>query len=124
MHMEKQDLYALTPVDRYNSGFSHGKQQALSDFQSNSPFNPVCSQHTNYYCAGHFKGYNVTWNNLSTKGQTPNPSSASNSTNPVPPVGNSNAMPLLLLFHHQTVWLRHSLYLSSSSLLSLQQHAN
>jgi len=91
MHMEKQDLYALTPVDRYNSGFSHGKQQALSDFQSNSPFNPVCSQHTNYYCAGHFKGYNVTWNNLSTKGQTPNPSSASNSTNPVPPVGNSNA---------------------------------
>ena len=32
--LDKQDLYALTPADRYNSRFSHGKQQALSDFQS------------------------------------------------------------------------------------------
>jgi len=91
MHMEKQDLYALTPVDRYNSGFSHGKQQALSDFQSNSTFNPVCNQHTNYYCAGYFNGYNITWNSLVAKGQTSNPGPTSNSTNPVPPVGNSNA---------------------------------
>src|ERR1700758_4650763 len=62
--LEKQDLYALTSVDRYKSGFLHGKQHALSDFQSNSTFNPVCSQHTNYYCAGYFKGYNITWNSL------------------------------------------------------------
>jgi len=27
--LSKQDLYALTSVDRYNSGFSHGKQQAF-----------------------------------------------------------------------------------------------
>jgi hypothetical protein len=88
--LEKQDLYALNSVDRYNSGFSHGKQQALSDSQSNSTFNPVCSQHTNYYCDGYFKGYNVTWNSLAAKGQTSNPGPTSNSTNPVPPISNTN----------------------------------
>jgi hypothetical protein len=87
--LDKQDLYALTPVDRYNSGFSHGKQQALSDFQSNSTFNPVCNQHTNYYCAGYFNGYNVTWNSLTAKGQTSNPGPTSISTNPVLPVPNT-----------------------------------
>lgn len=86
--LEKQDLYALTSVDRYNGGFLHGKQQALSDFQSNSTFNPVCSQHTNYYCAGYFKGYNVTWSSLAAKDKSSNP--ASYSTNPVPPVSNTN----------------------------------
>jgi len=89
--LDKQDLYALTSVDRYNNGFSHGKQQALLDFQSNSTFNPVCSQHTNYYCDGYFKGYNIIWNNLSTKVPTSNPGPASNSTNPVPPVSGTNA---------------------------------
>lgn len=87
--LDKQDLYALTPVDRYNSGFSHGKQQALSDFQSNSTFNPVCNQHTNYYCAGYFNGYNVTWNSLTPKGQTSNPGPTSISINPVLPVPNT-----------------------------------
>jgi hypothetical protein len=76
-------------IDRYNSRFTHGKQQALSDFGSNNPFNPVCGQHTNYYCAGYFKGYNVTWNSLSDKGQ--NSGSTSNSTNPVPHVSSSDA---------------------------------
>jgi hypothetical protein len=85
--LDTQDLYALTSVDRYNSGFSHGKQQALSDFQSS--FNPVCGQHTNYYCAGYFKGYKVTWNNLA-KGQTPTSRPIPNSTNPLPPVSNTN----------------------------------
>jgi hypothetical protein len=80
--LENQNLYALTSGDRYASGLSHGEQQAAIDFQDNIPFNPVCVEHTSYYCAGYVKGYNVTWNNLA-KGQTSNPSpnpSASNST--------------------------------------------
>ena len=87
--LDNQDLYALTSVDRYNSGFSHGKQQAISDFQSNSTFNPVCNQHTNYYCAGYFNGYNVIWNSLAAKGQTSNPGPTSISINPVLPVPNT-----------------------------------
>jgi hypothetical protein len=77
--------YALSSGrDRHTSGFSHGEQQATIDFQNNSPFNLVCVEHTSYYCAGYFKGYNVTWNNLTTNRQTSNPNSpASNSTNPL-----------------------------------------
>jgi hypothetical protein len=59
--LEKQDLYAktgLTSGDRYTSGFSHGEKQAIIDFQNNSTFNPVCVNHTSYYCAGYSKGYN------------------------------------------------------------------
>lgn len=77
-----QNLFALTSGDRYTSGFSHGEQQATIDFQNNIPFNPLCVKHTSYYCAGYFKAYNVTWNNLA-KGHKSNPSpnpSASNST--------------------------------------------
>jgi hypothetical protein len=89
--LEKQNLYALTSGDRYTSGFSHGEQQAATDFQNNSNFNPVCVKHTSYYCAGYSKGYNVTWNNLAAKGPTsfPNPNPpASNSTSP--PASNIN----------------------------------
>jgi hypothetical protein len=91
--VENQNLYALTSGDRYTSGFSHGEQQAVIDFQNNIAFNPVCVEHTGYYCAGYFKGYNVTWNNLAAKWQTSNPSPnppASNSTSPVPPASNTN----------------------------------
>jgi hypothetical protein len=95
---ENQNLFALTSGDRYNSGFSHGQQQAASDFQNNSPFNPVCVAHTSYYCAGYFKGYNITWNNLA-KGQTSNPSPnpASNSTNPLPTNTNTTANPSTII---------------------------
>jgi hypothetical protein len=81
---EDQNLYALTSGDRYTSGFSHGEQRAAIDFQNNSPFNPLCVEHTSYYCAGYVKGYNVTWNNLAANGQTSNPNPpTSNSTNPL-----------------------------------------
>jgi hypothetical protein len=86
--VENQKLYALTSGDRYTSGFSHGEQQAAIDFQNNSPFNPLCVEHTTYYCAGYFKGYNVTWNNLA-KGQTSNPKPSA-STNPLPTTSNTN----------------------------------
>ncbi len=92
--LENQNLYALTSVDRYNSGFLHGEQHAEIDFQINSPFSPVCAEHTSYYCAGYVNGYNVTWNNLATNRQTSNPGpnpAASNSTSPLPPASNSNA---------------------------------
>ena len=65
--LEKQTLSALTSGDRYTSGFSHGEQQAATDFQNNSTFNSVCVKHTTYYCAGYDKGYNATWNNLAAK---------------------------------------------------------
>jgi hypothetical protein len=52
--LENQNLYALSSGDRYTSGFSHGEQQAAIDFQNNIPFNPVCVEHTSYYCAGYF----------------------------------------------------------------------
>jgi len=39
--LEKQNLSALTSGDRYTSGFSHGEEQAATDFQNNSTFNPV-----------------------------------------------------------------------------------
>jgi hypothetical protein len=86
---EDQNLYALTSADRYTSGFSYGEQQAAIDFQNNSPFNPLCVEHTSYYCAGYVKGYNVTWNNLATNRQTSNPP-PSNSTNPLPTTSNTN----------------------------------
>jgi hypothetical protein len=82
--VENQNLYALTSGDRYNSGFSHGEQQAAIDFQNNSPFNPECVEHTSYYCSGYFKGYNVTWNNLAANGQRSNPPTF-NSTSPSRP---------------------------------------
>jgi 5-methylcytosine-specific restriction endonuclease McrA len=89
--LEKQNLYALTSGDRYNSGFSHGQQQAAIDFQNNSPFNPVCVKHTSYYCAGYVKGYNATWNNLAAKWQTSNPNPpTSNSTSPSHLASNTN----------------------------------
>ncbi len=59
------NVYAVTPSDRYNNGFSHGEQQAAIDFQNHSPFNLACGKHhTSYYCAGWFKGYTTKWNNL------------------------------------------------------------
>jgi hypothetical protein len=82
--VENQNLYALTSGDRYNSGFSHGEQQAAIDFQNNSPFNPECVEHTSYYCSGYFKGYNVTWNNPAANGQRSNPPTF-NSTSPSRP---------------------------------------
>jgi hypothetical protein len=89
--LENQNLYALTSGDRYTSGFSHGEQQAAIDLQNNSPFNPVCVEHTSYYCSGYFKGYNVTWNRLATNGQISNPNSpTSNSTSPLPPASYTN----------------------------------
>jgi hypothetical protein len=91
--LEDQNLYALTSGDRYTSGFSHGEQQAAIDFRNNIPLNPVCVEHTSYYCAGYFKGYNVTWNNLAANGQTSNPSPnqyASNSTSPLPTTSDTN----------------------------------
>src|ERR1700739_4383272 len=72
---------------RYTSGFSHGELQAAIDFQNNSTFNPVCVNHTSYYCAGYSKGYNVTWNNLAANGQTSNPNPP---TSPSPPASNTN----------------------------------
>lgn len=66
-------VYALTSAERYSSGFSDGGQQAATDFQNHSPFNSACDptgahttdgKHTIYYCAGWFKGYSATWNNL------------------------------------------------------------
>jgi hypothetical protein len=92
--LEDQNIYALSSLDRYTSGFSHGEQHAATDFQNNIPFNPVCVEHTSYYCAGYVKGYNVTWNNLVTNRQTSNPGPnppASNSTTPLLPASNSNA---------------------------------
>ena len=89
--LEKQNLSAETSAHKYNSGFSHGEQQAAIDFQNNGPFNPVCVKHTSYYCAGYAKGYNVTWNNLAANGQTSNPNPpTSNSTSPSPPASNTN----------------------------------
>jgi hypothetical protein len=82
--LEKQNLSALTSGDRYTSGFSHGEQQAATDFQTNSTFNPVCLKHTSYYCAGYLKGYNATWNNLAPKAPTLN-------SNPNPPAYNSSS---------------------------------
>jgi hypothetical protein len=91
--LENQNLYALTSGDRYTSGFSHGERQAAIDFQNNSPFNPVCVEHTSYYCAGYFKAYNVTWNNLATNRQTSNPNPpASNSTSQSPTTSNANTI--------------------------------
>ena len=90
---EKQNLYALTSGDRYTSGFSHGEQQAATDIQNNSNFNPVCVKHTSYYCASYVEGYDATWNNLAAKWQTSNPSPnppASNSTSPLPHASNTN----------------------------------
>jgi hypothetical protein len=89
--LENQNLYALTSGDRYTSGFLH-EQQAATDFQNNSNFNPVCVKHTSYYCAGYVKGYNVTWNNLAAKWQTsnPGPNPPPNSTSPLPPASNTN----------------------------------
>jgi hypothetical protein len=92
--LENQNLFALTSGDLYTSGFSHGEQQAATDFQNNSTFNPVCVNHTSYYCAGYSKGYNVTWNNLAAKGQTsfPNPNPpASNATSPLSTNTNTTA---------------------------------
>lgn len=90
--LEDQNLYALSSVDRYNSGFSLGEEQAAIDFQNNSHFNPLCVEHTSYYCAGYVKAYNVTWNNLAANGQTSNPNSpASNSTNPLSTNTNTTA---------------------------------
>src|SRR5215469_17709535 len=91
--LEKQNLSALTSRDRYTSGFSHGEQQAATDFQNSSTFNPVCVKHTNYYCTGYLKGYSVTWNNLSTRAPRLNPNSnppASNSTSPPSKPSNTN----------------------------------
>ncbi len=98
--LEKQNLYALTSGDRYTSGFSHGEQQAATDFHNNSNFNPVCVKHTSYYCAGYFKGYNFTWN----KGHTLNPNPhISNSTSPLACelLITILSLSLLLLFRHQ-----------------------
>ncbi len=82
--LENQNLYALTSLDRYTSGFSRGEHQAAIDFENNIRFNPLCVEHTTYYCSGYFKAYNVTWNNLAANGQTSNPNSpTSNSTNPL-----------------------------------------
>jgi hypothetical protein len=97
---EDQNLYALSSLDRYTSGFSHGEQQAAIDFQNKIPFNPVCVAHTTYYCAGYFKAYNVTWNNLATNRQisnlSPNPP-ASNYTRTLSPASNSNATTTLTI---------------------------
>ncbi|MGB8937415.1 MAG: hypothetical protein WCC17_20170, partial [Candidatus Nitrosopolaris sp.] len=49
--LQKQNVNALTPAGRYSSGFSHGEQQAATDFQNHSPFNSACIKHTTYYCA-------------------------------------------------------------------------
>jgi 5-methylcytosine-specific restriction endonuclease McrA len=46
----------------------------------------MCCTHD--YCAGYFKGYNVTWNNLAANGQTSSPTS--NSANLLPPASNTN----------------------------------
>ena len=54
--LEDQNLYALSSLDRYTSGFSHGEQQAVIDFQNNIIFNPVRVEHATYYCAGYYKG--------------------------------------------------------------------
>lgn len=59
------NAYAVTSADRYNNGFSHGEQQAATDFQNHSPFNLDCGKHTRYYCIGYSQGYNTKWNNLS-----------------------------------------------------------
>ena len=56
--------YAVTSADRYNNGFSHGEQQAATDFQNHSPFNLDCGKHTRYYCIGYSQGYNTKWNSL------------------------------------------------------------
>jgi hypothetical protein len=89
--LEDQNLFAITSGDRYTSGFLHGEKQATIDFQNNSPFNPLCVEHTSYYCAGYVKGYNITWNNLLANGHTSNPNpTAYNSTNPSPPASNTN----------------------------------
>jgi hypothetical protein len=87
--ISKQNLSAETLAHRYNAGFSHAEQQAATDFQSNSKFNPVCVKHTSYYCAGYLKGYNATWNNLGPKRSNPTPNPPShNSTSP--PTSNIN----------------------------------
>jgi hypothetical protein len=65
------NAYAVTSADRYNNGFSHGEQQAATDFQNHSPFNLDCGKHTRYYCIGYSQGYNTKWNSLvQTKPQT------------------------------------------------------
>ena len=89
--LDEQNLSAETLAHMYNNGFSQGEQQATADFQNNRPFNQICLRHTSYFCAGYFKGYNVTWNNLAATGPTsfPNPNPpASNSTSP--PASNIN----------------------------------
>jgi hypothetical protein len=58
------NAYAVTSADRYNNGFSHGEQQAATDFQNHSPFNLDCGKHTMYYCIGYSQGYNTKWNSL------------------------------------------------------------
>jgi CheY-specific phosphatase CheX len=58
------NAHAVTSADRYNNGFSHGEQQAATDFQNHSPFRLACGKHTSYYCAGWFKGYTTKWNSL------------------------------------------------------------
>jgi hypothetical protein len=58
------NAYAVTSADRYNNGFSHGEQQAATDFQNHSPFNLDCGKHTRYYCIGYSQGYNTKWNSL------------------------------------------------------------
>ncbi len=88
VNVENQNLYALTSGDRYTSGFSHGEHQAAIDFQNNIPFNPLCVEHTTYYCAGYLKGNNAAWK---ANGQTSDPNSpASNSTSPSSPASNTN----------------------------------
>jgi hypothetical protein len=58
------NAYAVTSADRYTNGFSHGEQQAATDFQNHSPFNLDCGKHTRYYCIGYSQGYNTKWNSL------------------------------------------------------------
>ena len=67
------NAYALTLTEQYNSGFSEGRQQAITDFQKRFPFNSTCDstdaymtggKHTSHYCAGWVKGYTATWNEL------------------------------------------------------------
>jgi hypothetical protein len=73
------NAYAVTS-DRYNNGFTHGEQQATTDFQNHSPFNLACGKHTRYYCAAYTQGYTTKWNSLvQTNPHTiPSPSITSN----------------------------------------------
>ncbi|MGC1931691.1 MAG: PsbP-related protein [Candidatus Nitrosopolaris sp.] len=60
----------LTPAERYNSGFLHGGQKAAIDFNTRSPFDSACVNHTGYYCAGWVKGYTARWSNLVQNNET------------------------------------------------------